>query len=185
LLSARAGRLTVVDEAYVDFAGGQTALSLLKEFPNLAVTRTFSKGAALAGLRVGYVVASTEVVELLDRIRDSYNVNALSQIAALAAVESDEYYRNRVARIIVTRDRMAQRLRDLGFAVAPSAGNFLFVRHPEAQMILDALRSRKILVRYFNRPSLADGLRITVGTESEMEQLLDALRDIVGTGLDK
>jgi histidinol-phosphate aminotransferase len=179
LLEARAGRLTVIDEAYVDFAGGPTALDLLSEYQNLAVSRTLSKGGALAGFRVGYTVASNWVVSMLDRIRDSYNINALSQVAALAAVESADYYEALALRIIQTRERVASELRGLGFRVAPSAGNFLFARHGDASTLLDGLRARKILVRYFPRPGLADGLRISIGTEPQMEQLLQGLRDLL------
>jgi histidinol-phosphate aminotransferase len=176
LLEARPQRLTVIDEAYIPFADGPSALQLLGRFPNLAISRTMSKGMALAGARVGYLIAHPEVIQHLDSIRDSYNINALSQIAALAAVESADYYDECCTRIKASRTVAAEALSKAGLAVAPSHGNFLFARHPRAKTLLSGLRERKILVRYFNRPGLDDGIRITIGTEAETQAVINALQ---------
>lgn len=172
--------LVVVDEAYVEFAGC-SVLPLLHEHRNLIVTRTFSKAYGLAGLRVGYAFADPSVIELLDRMRDSYNVNRLSQAGALAALDCAEYYRSCVQRICRNRDHLSERLRALGWHVYPSQSNFVYAAplnrsgHPSpvlAQALFNHLKQNRILVRYFEKPLLTAGyLRITVGAESEVEQL--------------
>jgi histidinol-phosphate aminotransferase len=174
LAAHSAQRLVVMDEAYVDFAPG-TAVPLLKEFPNVIVTRTFSKSYSLAGLRVGFVLAQPELITELNKIRDSYNVNRISQAAALAAWNARPYYRDMTLRIQQDRDYLAGQLRNRGFEVPESHGNFVFARRHGAAELYAALKSRKVLVRYFSTPALADGVRITVGTRADLDTLLHEL----------
>ena len=170
--------ILVVDEAYALFAG-QNAIPLLARYPNLVVVRTLSKAYALAGIRVGYALAHPEVIDLLDRVRDSYNVNRLSQAAALAALEDRDYYSAIIDKVKETRDFYAGEWgRQWGWFVYPSEANFLFVEPKDARgqtgpavakAAYDFLVSRKVLVRYFPSHSLtASFLRISVGTDDEM-----------------
>lgn len=174
LAAADPTRLLVVDEAYVDFAG-QDALQVFHAHENVVISRTFSKSYSLAGLRVGYVIAREPVIAQLDKVRDSYNVNRVSQAAAEAALRAAEYYRDRCAQIREDREYLAGRLRSLGFEVPPSHGNFVFARRSDAPELYRQLKERKILVRYFSDPALADGIRITIGTRAELNALLAAI----------
>jgi histidinol-phosphate aminotransferase len=170
----------ILDEAYVDFAR-EHALALALECPHVLVARTFSKGYSLCAQRVGYLVGNPELIGALDKIRDSYNVNALGQIAALATLGDLPYYRANFRRIIRTRERLSSELAGLGFVVLPSQTNFLLARPPgmPARNWLEALRRRKILVRWFDQPRVRDYLRITVGTPGQASALLAAAREIV------
>lgn len=177
--------LLVVDEAYVEFSR-TSCLGLLPSLPNLVLTRTFSKAWGLAGLRVGYALGCPEVVEILDRIRDSYNVNRLSQAGALAALGQRQWYGERVEQIRQTRDWVRQALLQLNWQVYPSEANFLFGRpvHPQdpsgspacASGLFAFLRDRRILVRYFpGHPLTASGVRISIGTDLEMETFMEGV----------
>jgi histidinol-phosphate aminotransferase len=175
--------VVVLDEAYVDFAP-QHAMGLALRCANVIVSRTFSKGYSLCFQRVGYFVAHRELISALDKIRDSYNVNGLGQIAAEATLRDLPYYQRNFERIIKTRERTATALEGLGFAVFPSQTNFLFVRPPLSRSrrvggageLMERLRNRRILVRWFNTPQCRDYLRITIGTDDEMDKLLSAVR---------
>lgn len=179
LLEASPG-LVVVDEAYAEFSG-QSVLPLLRDHPNLIVTRTFSKAYGLAGLRVGYAFANPVIISVLDRMRDSYNVNRLSQAGALAALNCQDYYDRCVARLCQTRDHLIDRLRAFGWHVYPSKSNFVYGAPSDesgraslerAKSLFNHLKENKILVRHFSKPALTAGyLRITVGKEDEIEQL--------------
>jgi histidinol-phosphate aminotransferase len=174
--------LLVIDEAYADFAE-VSAVALLASCPNVVVTRTFSKAYGLAGLRVGYGMASASVVDILDRIRDSYNVNRLSQAGALAALEAQPAYDAFISEIKVTRDRTAETLRQLGWSLYPSEANFLFgapggAGNPEGEALAAGLFKRleeqRILVRYFPKhPLTAPYLRISIGSPSEMDRFIE------------
>lgn len=174
--------LLVIDEAYVEFAEA-SALALLARFENVILTRTFSKAYGLAGLRVGYALGSPAVITVLDRIRDSYNVNRLSQAGALAALKSQDVYRGFIGQVKATREWTRTRLEDLGWKVCPSEANFLFVAPKDAagdtgpevaSALFKYLESRKVLVRYFPRhPLTASHLRISIGTQSEMERFME------------
>jgi histidinol-phosphate aminotransferase len=170
----------VLDEAYVDFAQ-EHALDLALRLPHVIVSRTFSKAYSLCFLRVGYFVGHPELIAALHKIRDSYNVNGLGQIAAAAALDSLPYYRKNFRRIIQAREQLARELRALGFQVNPSQTNFLLARPPRfsAEEWLEKLREKQILVRWFSPPEIRDFLRITIGTGPEMEKLLAAARDIL------
>lgn len=169
--------LLVIDEAYVAFAG-QDCLPLLREQGNVVISRTFSKSHGMAGMRVGYVAAHPAVIETLDKIRDSYNVNRVSQAAALAAVKAVDYYTEKCRMIVETRERLRDTMVGMGYEVPASAGNFIFARSGNGLATLTALRERNILVRYFDLPGLRDGVRITIGTDDETNMLIEALRQI-------
>lgn len=173
---AEATELLVLDEAYGEFADGVDGISLAKEAENIAVTRTFSKAYGLAGMRVGYVIGPLEVIATLDKMADSYNVSRTGQAAAIAALAAQDYYRGKIEQIKADRAWLSEELRALGFDVAPSGGNFIFARHEKARALYEALRGREIYVRYFDKPGLDDGLRITVGTRAELDALVQGLR---------
>ncbi len=174
--------ILVVDEAYALFAE-EDAVSLLTKYPRLVVVRTLSKAYALAGMRVGYALGHPELIDLLDRVRDSYNVNRLSQVAAIAALEDKAYYTEVVAKVKATRDRSQRLFREqYGWFTYRSATNFIFTepRDPYAGVtgsvvakdLYEFLYANKVLVRYFPSHALtAPFLRISVGTDSEMEVL--------------
>jgi histidinol-phosphate aminotransferase len=170
----------VLDEAYVDFAQ-ENAMALALKYPNLLVARTFSKAYSLCFQRVGYFVGPADLIAALQKIRDSYNVNGLGQVAALATLDDLPYYRENFRKIIATRDWLSQELGSLGFKVLPSQTNFILVRPPgeRAESWLDELRRRKILVRWFDRPEVREYLRITIGTREAAEALLRAAKAIL------
>jgi histidinol-phosphate aminotransferase len=169
--------LLVIDEAYADFADSN-ALELARTRPNVVVLRTFSKSYSLAGMRLGLMFASEEIVNGVGKIKDSYNLDRLAIVAGAAALGDDAWMRANVAKIRATRARLVEGLAARGLDVLPSAANFVFARFASAAAARDAYRSLKergILVRYFDRPLLDDGLRITVGTDSEIAELLAAV----------
>lgn len=170
----------VLDEAYVDF-GEENAMELALKFPHVIVARTFSKAYSLCFQRVGYFVGHPALMAALDKIRDSYNVNGLGQIAALATLNDLKYYRANFKKIINTRERLSRELEALGFTVLPSKTNFILARPPRfpAKDWLEKLRARKILVRWFKYPSVRDFLRITIGTDAEADALLRASKGIL------
>ncbi|HTD68283.1 MAG TPA: histidinol-phosphate transaminase [Candidatus Limnocylindria bacterium] len=173
--------VVVLDEAYVDFAKENT-LALALKFPHVIIARTFSKAYSLCFQRVGYFVAAPKLIAALDKMRDSYNVNGLGQVAALATLDDLPYYRRNFQRVISTRERLSDALRQLGFKASPSSTNFILTRPPKfpAQQWLEKLRARKILVRWFSAPEVRDYLRITIGTDAEANALIAAARRILG-----
>lgn len=178
-LADRCAGLLVVDEAYADFAPGN-CLELVRQKPNVVVTRTLSKSYALAGMRLGLAIARPDIIAALDKIRDHYNLDRLAQAAVAAALIDQDYLRDCVARICATRQWFSAELLKLGYRVIPSSANYLFVSPPDrnGKRVYDALYRRKILVRHFVDPVLAHGLRISIGTREEMEKTLQALRAI-------
>lgn len=173
------GAVLLVDEAYAAFAP-ETAVPLLREFDNLLIVRTFSKSHALAGMRVGYALGSTRLIDALRRVRDSFNsypVDRLAQAAAEAAVLDTAYTETATRRIVASRDRCREALLAAGIEVLPSATNFLFIRADgtDAGHVQRALRAEGILVRHFTAPRLKAWLRVTVGTEEDMEKVTEAL----------
>lgn len=175
-IASRCDGMLVVDEAYADFAS-DTALPLVKQFPNLVVTRTFSKSYALAGMRLGLAVAHPQVIAALDKIRDHYHLDRLALVAATAALRDQEYLQQRVAEICATRDWFSVKLRDLGFTVIPSQANFVFASPADGagQHVYEVLKEHRILVRHFSDPLLKHGLRISIGTRQQMERTLEVL----------
>lgn len=186
LLRANQHSVVVIDEAYVDF-GGESVVPLIKRHPQLLVTHTLSKSRALAGLRVGYAVGHADLIEALNRVKDSFNsypLDRFAQAGAVAAIEDDAYFRAMCARVVATRRKLVQDLQGLGLEVLPSAANFVFARLPgrDGGEIAAKLRERSIIVRHFRKPQrIAEFMRITVGTDEQCSGLVEALRDIAGT----
>ena len=184
-LADRFDGVLVIDEAYAEFASGN-ALELLRAHPRVVITRTFSKAYALAGLRVGYGLASAGVIDYLDRVRDSYNVNRLSQAGALAAIKDTGYYREAIRGVVSTRDRVRDELQQLGWSVYPSETNFLMAAPVDgegrsgsglAASLFQYLEARRILVRYFPKHPLTEQhLRISIGSPSQMDRLIEEIR---------
>ncbi len=172
--------VVVLDEAYVDFAN-ENALKLALKFPHVIVARTFSKAYSLCFQRVGYFVGHHELIAALHKIRDSYNVNGLGQIAAAASLDDLKYYRANFKKIIITREWLSCELTKFGFCVFPSQANFILARPPRfaAHEWQRQLRTRKILVRWFNFPEVKNYLRITIGTRAEAVALVKAVRKIL------
>ena len=173
----------MIDEAYIDF-GGDSATALIAEFPNLLVIQTLSKSRALAGLRVGFAFGPAELIEGLNRVKNSFNsypLDRLSEVGATAAVEDEDWFRDSCARIVASREQLRTGLEQLGFDVLPSAANFLFARHRErsAELLYVALRERNIIVRHFEKPRIDEFLRISVGSEDECAALLAALGELL------
>lgn len=170
----------VIDEAYVDFATSPGYVGFVNNWDNLIVTRTLSKSYSLAGIRFGFAVAQPAVVRELVKVKDSYNCDVLSLAAATAAIEDQGYFREVRDKIIATRERMRPALGALGFQVTPSHANFLWCRRTDRPLkpIYEALKQRKILVRYMNYDGY-DGLRISVGTDAEIDTLLSALKALL------
>ncbi|MBI5803039.1 MAG: aminotransferase class I/II-fold pyridoxal phosphate-dependent enzyme [Verrucomicrobia bacterium] len=179
-LCAKSRGVVVLDEAYVDFAR-ENAMTLALKHPHVLVSRTFSKAYSLCFQRIGYFVGHADLIAALDKVRDSYNVNGLGQIAALATLDDLPHYRRNFRRIIATRELVTAELTGLGWAVLPSQTNFLLVRPPvrlSAEEWLAKLRARKLLVRWFKHPEVRDYLRITIGSEAEMETFVPTVRRI-------
>jgi histidinol-phosphate aminotransferase len=179
-LLERTRSIVVVDEAYADFAG-ESVLDWLAEFPHLIVVRTLSKSYALAGMRLGLGFAHCDIIAQMMKVKDSYNLDRLSIVAGVAALEDQEWLRQTTAKIIRTRTSLLQSLTAMGLHVPPSRANFVFPRLPDgrAAEIYRQLEERRILVRYFRDPMVQDSLRVSVGTDAEVEAFLAALRDLL------
>lgn len=178
-LCAKSKGVVVLDEAYVDFAR-EHAMPLALKHPHVLVSRTFSKAYSLCFQRVGYFVGHAELIAALDKVRDSYNVNGLGQVAALATLDDLPYYRRNFRRIIATREQVTRELTGLGWTVLPSQTNFLLAKPPRfpAEEWLAKLRAKKLLVRWFKYPEVRGYLRITMGSEAEMETFVRTVRKI-------
>jgi histidinol-phosphate aminotransferase len=182
----RQGRVLMVDEAYIAF-GGRTLIPHIASHPNLILIHTFSKSASLAGLRAGFAVAREELIEGLCRIRDSFNsytLDRLAQAAAAAAIADQSYYEDLARRIMATRSRIAAELEARGLTVIPSMANFLFIRFPRipGARACAALRERGILTRRFDKDRIADFLRVSIGTDEEMDVFLRECDGLIAEG---
>ncbi len=182
LLKANPDSVVLVDEAYIDF-GGETAISLVDQYPNLLVSQTLSKSRSLAGLRVGIAVGHPDLIEALERIKNSFNSYPLDRMAiagAAAAFEDKAYFEQTCQRVIDSRDAVVTGLEKLGFEVLPSAANFVFARHPgkDAATLAAGLREQGVIVRHFTQQRIAQFLRITIGTPEQNQALLDALQGL-------
>ena len=176
-------KVIITDEAYAAF-GAESAVSRINDHPNLLTVHTLSKSASLAGLRAGFAIGNEKLIEGLRRVRDSFNSYTLDRLAlagAGAAVSDSAYYDDINRRVIATRERAARSLRGLGFTVLPSAANFIFAKAPGigGAALFSALRERGILVRHFNKERIADFIRVTIGTDEEMDTFLEACGEIV------
>lgn len=178
--------VVVIDEAYIDF-GGESAVGLINSFDNLIVIKTFSKSRSLAGARIGYAIACEQLIDDLQRIRNSfnpYNVNAVSQAMGAAAMADKAYFISCTKKIINCRNSFAKGLSEIGFTVLPSCTNFVFAKSDRlsGKEIYGGLRSRNILVRWFDKPKIKDYVRISIGTSEEMDIVLQALKEITQNG---
>jgi len=170
----------LVDEAYADFAP-HNCIGLLKEHKNIIILRSLSKGYSLAGIRFGYGIADAALIEGLMKLKDSYNVDALSIEIATAAISDQQYFKKNVELVIAQRKRLTEELRKIGFIVEDSSANFIFaqIKNPPACEVFEKLKEKNIFVRYFPIEGIDDKLRITVGTEKENGKLIEALKKIV------
>lgn len=183
LLSVNTETVVVIDEAYVDF-GGETAISLVDRYPNLLVTQTLSKSRSLAGLRVGFAVGHPDLIEALERIKNSFNsypLDRLAQIGAAASFADQPYFEQTCKAVIDEREAMVSRLAELGFHVLPSTANFVFCRHRDrdASKLAAGLREDGVIVRHFNMARIDQYLRITVGRPEDSEVLFGSLQRLL------
>jgi len=174
--------IVILDEAYADFAE-ENAAALPLKYPHVIVSRTFSKSYSLCFQRVGYFIAHPEAVAALDRIRDSYNVNGLGQVGALATLSDLSYYRGNIRRIKALRQETAEALTGLGFGVLPSQANFILARPPRfaARTWQRKLREHKVIVRWFDVPEVSDYLRVTIGTPAQMKRFVAVVKKILAS----
>ena len=173
----------IVDEAYIDF-GGVSALPLIEKYDNLLVVQTFSKSRAMAGMRIGYCIGNEKLIAYLNDVKfsfNSYTMNRPSQLLGVEAVRDDAYFKEITSKIIATRERVKKELKELGFSFTDSKTNFLFATHERipAQEIFQALRAAGIYVRYWNKPRISNHLRITIGTEEQMDSMLAFLKQYI------
>jgi len=179
ILAANPDRVVVVDEAYIDF-GGESAITLVDRYPNLLVSQTLSKARSLAGLRVGFAVGHPDLIEALNRVKNSFNSYPLDRLAlagAKAAYEDEAWFRKCCDGVISERERVTAALEDLGFEVLPSKANFIFARHKDqpGEVLAKSLREQGIIVRHFNKPRISEFLRITIGTVEQNDALIAGL----------
>ncbi len=183
LLKSNGDSVVVVDEAYIDF-GGESAISLVNNYPNLLVTQTLSKSRSLAGLRIGFAIGHPDLIEALVRVKDSFNSYPLDSLAiagGVAAFEDEAYFQHTRELVIQSRETVVEGLFELGFKVLPSSANFVFARHADydAAALALALREQGVIVRHFRQQRIEQYLRITIGTEAENQQLLSVLADLI------
>ncbi|MDR5736795.1 histidinol-phosphate transaminase [Caballeronia sp. LZ016] len=184
LLKANPDAPVIIDEAYVDF-GAESAVTLVNTYPNLLVVQTTSKARSLAGMRVGFAFGDTALIDALTRVKDSFNsypLDRLAQVAALASYEDRAWFDANCAKVMESRERLIARLASLGFESVPSAANFVFTKHPahDAAALAAALKQREIFVRHFSLPRIDQHLRVSIGTDAECDALVAALAEILG-----
>ncbi|WP_043319223.1 histidinol-phosphate transaminase [Microbulbifer sp. HZ11] len=183
LLQLHPERVVVIDEAYIDF-GGESAVALIDRYPNLLVIHTLSKSHALAGLRLGYAMGQAHLIEGLNRAKNSFNsypIDGIAQKVATAAIADREWLADNCAKVIATREWTCSELTEIGFDIVPSTANFIFAKPQKisAEDLFNALRERNIIVRYFNKPRISEYLRISIGTDEEMQALVAACREVL------
>jgi histidinol-phosphate aminotransferase len=188
IVSSNADSVVIVDEAYIDF-GARSALGLIRKYENLLVVQTFSKGRSLAGLRLGMAFGDPALISVLDAVKNSFNsypVDSVAIAAGVASIEDGAYFGMRAAQVTATRERVAAALRGMDFSMTDSAANFLFAAHADiaASGLFEYLRGRGILVRYFPSPETERYLRISIGTDAEMDSFLSAVSDFLRKGND-
>lgn len=177
--------IVIVDEAYIDF-GGKSALPLLHTYDNLLIVQTFSKSRSMAGMRIGYAIGTKALIQYLNDVKYSFNSYTMDQLTlalGVPAVEDEAYFQDTVHKIVATRERMKAEFRKLGFVFGDSQSNFLFVTHPQipAKLLFQELKKQRIYVRYFQKPRIDHYLRITIGTDAEMDRLLSFLYEFVSS----
>lgn len=183
IIAANRDVVVIVDEAYIDF-GGVSALPLIEKYDNLLVVQTFSKSRAMAGMRIGYCIGNEKLIAYLNDVKfsfNSYTMNRPSQLLGVEAVRDDAYFKEITSKIVATRERVKKELKELGFSFTDSKTNFLFATHERipAQDIFQALRAAGIYVRYWNKPRISNHLRITIGTEEQMDSMLAFLKQYI------
>ena len=183
IIAANRDVVVIVDEAYIDF-GGVSALPLIEKYDNLLVVQTFSKSRAMAGMRIGYCIGNEKLIAYLNDVKfsfNSYTMNRPSQLLGVEAVRDDAYFKKITSKIVATRERVKKELKELGFSFTDSKTNFLFATHERipAQEIFQALRAAGIYVRYWNKPRISNHLRITIGTEEQMDSMLAFLKQYI------
>lgn len=183
LLERNRDCVVIIDEAYIDF-GGESAVKLIDRYENLLVTQTFSKSRSMAGMRIGMAIGSPELIEMLGAVKDSYNSYPLDRLAieaGIASVNDEDYLRRTTAMVCATRERITSELRTLGFDVPDSGTNFLFAEHSSvpAKRIFEHLRDKGIYIRYWDKPRISNRLRITIGTDEQMDRLTAAVKELL------
>lgn len=183
IIAANRDVVVIVDEAYIDF-GGVSALPLIEKYDNLLVVQTFSKSRAMAGMRIGYCIGNEKLIAYLNDVKfsfNSYTMNRPSQLLGVEAVRDDAYFKEITSKIVATRERVKKELKELGFFFTDSMTNFLFATHERipAQEIFQALRAAGIYVRYWNKPRISNYLRITIGTEEQMDSMIAFLKQYI------
>ena len=183
ILDANPDAVVLVDEAYADF-GAQSAVELIDEYPNLVVVCTMSKSRSLAGMRIGYALGNADLIAGVNCVKNSFNSYPLDRLALAAgeaAIRDVEYFERTRTMVMETRERTVQRLRAMGFFVHESNANFLFITHPDktGEQLQQALRARGVLVRWFNKPRISQYLRVSIGTDAEMDAMCAACEDIL------
>ena len=186
IVKANRDVVVIVDEAYIDF-GGESALPLIQKYDNLLVVQTFSKSRAMAGMRIGFAIGSEKLIKYLSDVKfsfNSYTMNRPTLALGIEAMKDKAYFEEITGRIVATRERVKGELRELGFTFPDSLTNFIFVSHERipAEQIFRALREREIYVRHWDKPRISNFLRITVGTDEEMDTLLSFLREYIQRG---
>ena len=184
VIATNPDHVVLIDEAYVDF-GAQSCVPLVNKYSNLLVVQTFSKSRSMAGARLGFAIGSKELIEDLNKIKYStnpYNINRLTMAAGTAALRAEDYYKANCHKIIEAREYTTKALTELGFSVIPSQANFVFAAHPDAdgETVYRELKKRGILVRHFSSPRISNYNRITIGTMSQMELLVETLKTVLG-----
>lgn len=189
IVEANRDVVVIVDEAYIDF-GGVSALPLIEKYDNLLIVQTFSKSRAMAGMRIGFCMGNEKLIQYLNDVKfsfNSYTMNYPAQVLGVEAVRDDAYFKATTAKIVATRERVKGQLRELGFSFPDSQANFIFASHESvpAQQIFTALREEEIYVRHWNKPRISNCLRITVGTDEEMDKLLSFLKKYLSEAVKK
>ena len=175
--------VVVIDEAYIDF-GGDSCIPLTKKYDNLLIIQTYSKSRSFAGARLGYAIGNEALIADLNKLRYStnpYNINRLTQLAGIAAINEQAYYDKNNLEIIQTREYTNEKLRNLGFQLTDSKANFIFAKHPqlEGKKVYEGLKTRGILVRHFSNPKISDYVRISIGTKDQMDSMIDSLKEML------
>lgn len=183
ILKFNSEKVVIVDEAYIDF-GGKSVVNLIDDYPNLLVVQTLSKSRSLAGMRVGFAMGQKELIDGLNRIKNSFNsytVDTLAQSAAVSAFKDEKYFKECTDKIIASRKMTSDELEKLGFQVVPSMTNFIFIKHKNksAEEIFNKLRESGVLVRYFNKPKIDNYLRVSIGSEDEMRVFIEKIKKVI------
>ncbi len=183
IIRANPEAVVIVDEAYVDF-GGETALPLIDKYDNVLVVRTYSKSRSMAGMRIGYAMGNEALIQAMNDVKESvnsYTINTESILIGAASLEDEEYFQTNLKKVMATRERTKRALEDMGFEVKESRTNFLFASHPKksAKEIFEALKEKDIYVRYFNKERINNYLRITIGTDEQMDCFLEEVKKMI------